>query len=543
MKTKRKTILIYNFKRVLSLILSFFLFLCPLYAYSQTENDRNSTRIEDIFFTEGRRTPFLERILKYLKEADITTIAQLESQTEDELFKKTILTRTDIEVLQEEMKKLGYSLSDTEIEGKFFIEERRTSLQKGILIYLRDAKITTIAQLKSQTEDELLDKTLLTTADIEVLQEEMKKLGYSLSDTEIEGKFFTERRRHTYTQNKILKDLRDADITTIAQLESQTEDELLDKTLLTRADIEVLQEEMKKKGYSLSSELEGKFFTEGRRRTYIQNKILDALRTADITTIAQLESQTEDELLDKTLLTTVGIEVLQEEMKKLGYSLSYTEIEGKFFTEGRRRTYTQNKILDALRAADITTIAQLESQTEDELLDKTLLTTVGIEVLQEEMKKLGYSLYYTEIEGKFFTEGRRRTPLQKGILRYLRAADITTIAQLESQTEDELLDKTLLTRAGIEVLQEEMKKKGYSLSYTEIEGKFFTEGRRTPLQKGILRYLRDADITTIAQLESQTEDELLDKTLLTRADIEVLQEEMKKLESKCNKSFDSISKK
>ena len=216
MKTKRKTILIYNFKRVLSLILSFFLFLCPLYAYSQTENDRNSTRIEDESFElelseSFEIEPFEPETFEFSESFEIESfepetfefsesfeiesfepeLLKLSESFETESFEPELLKLSEsfeTESFEPELLKLSESFETEsfeiesfesellELENILFIEEPRTPLQNSILNNLIGAGITTLNQLKNMTEEEILKVTDKGRAGVEALQVEMEKL-------------------------------------------------------------------------------------------------------------------------------------------------------------------------------------------------------------------------------------------------------------------------------------------------------------------------------------------------------------------------------
>ena len=184
MKTKRKTILIYNFKRVLSLILSFFLFLCPLYAYSQTENDKNSTRIEDESFElelseSFEIEPFEPETFEFSESFEIESfepeLLKLSESFETESFEPELLKLSEsFETESFEIESFESEL--LELENILFIEEPRTPLQNSILNNLIGAGITTLNQLKNMTEEEILKVTDKGRAGVEALQAEMEKL-------------------------------------------------------------------------------------------------------------------------------------------------------------------------------------------------------------------------------------------------------------------------------------------------------------------------------------------------------------------------------
>ena len=273
MGTKRKIIFIYNFTRTLSLILSFFLFFSPMYADSQIENDRSSIRIEDVFFKEG--SPVLGNFVKIaLREVNITTVSQLTSMTEEELFESLNygMKNIVIRVLKKELEKNNYSLSSTssELGGILFTKGRRTPRQKRILNKLIVAEIRTVRHLVSLNKEKIYD-ILRSRRSIRVLQEDITQLGkmreeefygrinsnrkrilkqwlesrdYSfLPSTELEDIFFKEGWRTPF-QIRILKDLKNAGITTLGQLESKTEAELLQIPYIEEASVKTLQEEM-----------------------------------------------------------------------------------------------------------------------------------------------------------------------------------------------------------------------------------------------------------------------------------------------------------
>ena len=326
METKRKTIFIYNFKRVLSLTtLSFFLIFSPMYASSQTENDRSSTRLEDIL----ENTPNF--ILDILRAKNITTIDQLTSKTDKELLEIPNFGEISLRDLKKEMESKGYSLSSTPstpltppvdsnlIEDKLFTEGR-TVVQKLILLYLRKAEITTVDQLESKVPEQLLKIPNFGEISLGALIEEMESKGYSLSK-DLRDIFFKEGRRRTSLQSKILNVLRWANITTMDQLTSKTEEEI--SKLIGGRGLTEIKTELEKNGKSLSSSssipsnlIEDIFFTEEGSRTAIQKKIMNALRSEDITTIDQLMEMSEEQILKVHDLGEASVKALQAEMEK-----------------------------------------------------------------------------------------------------------------------------------------------------------------------------------------------------------------------------------
>ena len=377
------------------------------------------------------------------------------------------------------------------------------------------------------------------------LQPEDNETENDRSSIRIRDILFTEGKR-TRFQSRILNILIRSQITTMDQLTKKSRAEILKLHNMGEQKVKILEEELKKKNYSLSlpstpsNLLEGIFFTE--HRTAIQKRILNALRSEDITTIDQLMEMTVWELSNLAYMGEQKIKILIEEMESKGYSLSSSSvppvnsnlIEDIFFTEEGSRTAIQKKIMNALRSEDITTIDQLMEMTVWEIEN---IPNMGVEsrrVLTEGLERKGYLfLPPTELEGKFFTEGNR-TSIQIRVLNVLRWNDITTIAQLESQTEEEL---SKLPRMRIDIMRaliKEVESKGYSLSLPltppshQLKNILF-KGYPTVIQTRILNVLRRNNITTLDQLLEMSEKKLSNIPNIGEESLRVLQEAIQKV--------------
>ena len=275
---KTKTILIYNFKRALSLALSFFLIFSPMYAYSQTEEtetetetqteiDRNSIQLEDIFFKEGRRTSRQNRAMNALREKGITTVDQLINMTEVQILKISGIGKLSFRALIEEMESKGLSSTSltpsNRIKNILFTEGRRTHVQTRIMTALEGEGITTMDRLTSMTEVQILKIPRIGKLSLRTLRAEMESKGYSFvllySSTELEGILFTEGRRTAFQEN-ILGALRGKGITTVDQLINMTEVQILKITGIgklslrtLRAEIEAIKEQKSKCNNSFES--------------------------------------------------------------------------------------------------------------------------------------------------------------------------------------------------------------------------------------------------------------------------------------------------
>ena len=203
----------------------------------------------------------------------------------------------------------------------------------------------------------------------------------------------------------------------------------------------------------------------------------------------------------------------------------------------------RDSILNALSKAGITTVGQLTKLTKEDVLKVPGLNSSDLRIIEEEMARNRISLHYTsELEDIFFTE-KPRTPIQERVMRGLRLGEIKTLDQLTNMSEEELRRVSYISDGDIGPLQEEVKRHGYTLSFSDVIENVLFEEEKYPLEleiihASIMKRLKRAGITTIDKLNSMTKEDL--QKLVRKEDMEEFQKEMEKLKSKCNKSFESI---
>ena len=290
MKTEKETIFIYNFNRVLSLILSFFLIFSPMYAYSQNENSQDEKTENDSLLEEeasNRVQEYQRNVPSLIHNPQSELDQDLQKDPSYKLFFKSINAERDawshfyrgpissflldsirfskimfttlafksmymIARIQKKTSKKIRSFSPHKLENEIFIEGR-TKHQSNIISILANEGITTVAQLNIMSDEELLEIPNIGKNRVRALREEQKKHrerkrkhpNKIADDThKIENEIFIEGR--TKQQSNIISILANNGITTLDQLNNIPDKDLLNIPRIGKKRVRYLREEQEK---------------------------------------------------------------------------------------------------------------------------------------------------------------------------------------------------------------------------------------------------------------------------------------------------------